>query len=103
MSDHELLCVCGVPIIPLLVGYTHNPRGWMGNCKNPRPADGSKDARYTHDVEVGATYVYLKHPIPDGGVARTVELKSMVNLDLDEDGRVIGIEIIGAWPEEAGL
>ncbi|MEV8639490.1 DUF2283 domain-containing protein [Streptosporangium sp. NPDC051023] len=58
-----------------------------------------RPASYTYDSEVGATYVYLNGPIPPGGVASTVEVDAMVNLDLDGDGRVIGIEIIAAWPE----
>ncbi|MER7503538.1 DUF2283 domain-containing protein [Nonomuraea pusilla] len=60
---------------------------------------------WTYDAEAGAAYVYLRGPIVDGGVAETVEVEgAMVNLDLDEDGRVIGIEIIGRWPDvcEAG-
>ncbi|NUW45768.1 DUF2283 domain-containing protein [Nonomuraea rhodomycinica] len=54
---------------------------------------------WTYDAEVGATYVYLRGPIAEGGVARTVTMdEAMVNLDLDADGRVIGIEIIAEWP-----
>ncbi|MEU8252124.1 DUF2283 domain-containing protein [Nonomuraea sp. NPDC048916] len=56
---------------------------------------------WTYDTEAEAAYVYLRGPIAPGGVARTVSVDSpMVNLDLDESGRVIGIEILAAWPEE---
>ncbi|MEU4224313.1 DUF2283 domain-containing protein [Nonomuraea sp. NPDC026600] len=102
-DDEEMLCVCGVPITPCAVGYTHSPRGWMGNCNDPRPADESKSARYTYDPEAGATYVYLRHPIPEGGVAKTAEVDAMVNVDYDADGEVIGIEIIGKWPDPSTL
>ncbi|MFF4417067.1 DUF2283 domain-containing protein [Streptosporangium sp. NPDC001559] len=54
---------------------------------------------WTYDPDASATYVYLHGPIPDGGVARCVPVDAMVNLDLDADGRVIGIEILAAWPQ----
>lgn len=57
-----------------------------------------RPASYTYDPQAGATYVYLDDPTSPGGVARTVEVDATVNLDLDADGRVIGIEILGAWP-----
>ncbi|MFE3455395.1 DUF2283 domain-containing protein [Nonomuraea sp. NPDC059194] len=54
---------------------------------------------WTYDPEAEAAYVCLRGPIPPGGVARTVTVDGpMVNLDLDESGRVIGIEILAAWP-----
>ncbi|MEU5867229.1 DUF2283 domain-containing protein [Nonomuraea sp. NPDC047529] len=54
---------------------------------------------WTYDPEAGAAYVYLRGPIAQGGVARTVTMdEAMVNLDLDADGRVIGIEILAEWP-----
>lgn len=58
-----------------------------------------RPASYTYDPQAGATYVYLDDPTSPGGVARTAQVDATVNLDLDADGRVIGIEIIGAWPE----
>ena len=57
-----------------------------------------RPASYTYDPQAGATYVYLDDPTSPGGVARTVEVDATVNLDLDADGRVIGIEILAAWP-----
>lgn len=51
---------------------------------------------WTYDSLAEAAYVYLRGPIPPNGVARTVTAEgAMVNLDLDADGRVIGIEILG--------
>jgi uncharacterized protein YuzE len=56
---------------------------------------------WTYDPEAEAAYIYLWGPIAPGGVARMVPVESpMVNLDLDESGRVIGIEILAAWPGE---
>ncbi|MEV4562236.1 DUF2283 domain-containing protein [Nonomuraea sp. NPDC049419] len=58
---------------------------------------------WTHDPEAKASYVYLRGSIAPGGVARTVTADSpMVNFDLDENGRVIGIEILAAWPGVEG-
>ncbi|MFI7222770.1 DUF2283 domain-containing protein [Nonomuraea angiospora] len=54
---------------------------------------------WTYDPEAKAAYVYLRGPIAEGGVARTVTMdEAMVNLDIDADGRVIGIEILAEWP-----
>lgn len=56
---------------------------------------------WTYDPEAEAAYIYLRGPIAPGGVARMVTVDSpMVNLDLDESGRVIGIEILARWPGE---
>ncbi|MEU4542329.1 DUF2283 domain-containing protein [Nonomuraea dietziae] len=56
---------------------------------------------WTYDPEAEAAYIHLRGPIAPGGVARMVTVDSpMVNLDLDENGRVIGIEILAAWPGE---
>ncbi|MDP9863156.1 MULTISPECIES: DUF2283 domain-containing protein [Streptosporangium] len=56
---------------------------------------------WTYDPEAEGTYVYLRGPIPPGGAVRTVTADgAMVNFDLDEDGKVIGIEILAAWPGE---
>ncbi|MGI5161361.1 DUF2283 domain-containing protein [Microbispora sp. CA-102843] len=58
---------------------------------------------WTYDPEAGAAYVYLHGPIPPGGVAEMVTVdRPMVNLDLDENGRVIGIEILATWPGARG-
>jgi uncharacterized protein YuzE len=55
---------------------------------------------FRYDKEADAAYIQLD-PIAAGGVARTevanVELDSAaINLDFDEDGRLVGIEILGA-------
>lgn len=54
-------------------------------------------ATFAYDPEVGASYVALS-PMPPGGVAQTVEVPAVVHADLGEDGRLLGIEIVGALP-----
>jgi uncharacterized protein YuzE len=55
----------------------------------------------TFDAEADAAYIYLAGGIPAGGVARTVVVEDprvagMVNLDFDSDGRLVGVEVVGA-------
>ena len=51
--------------------------------------------RFEHDREVNTLYIYLRE-IPDGGVARTIELEDGLNLDVDEEGRTLGLEVVDA-------
>ena len=56
--------------------------------------------RVTYDKASDAAYIYLVS-IPDGGVAKTypcdpVEVRGMINLDFDNDGRLLGIEVLDA-------
>lgn len=55
----------------------------------------------TFDPEANAAYIYLKDSIEPGGVSRSefcdVELRGgPVFLQFDSNGRLIGIEILGA-------
>lgn len=53
--------------------------------------------RFELDSEVNALHIYLRgETIPDGGVARTIEVEDGVNLDLDSEGFVLGMEFIDA-------
>lgn len=52
--------------------------------------------RIEYDKEVDAAYIYLKYPIKDGEVKKTISLKENVNLDFDDEGMLIGIEILNA-------
>lgn len=52
--------------------------------------------RFELDTEVNALYIYLRGPIPDGVVAQTIELRDGVNLDLDAEGRTLGLEFVDA-------
>lgn len=47
------------------------------------------------DKEADAAYIYFKE-IADGEVAETITLNDSVNIDLDKDGKVLGIEILDA-------
>ncbi len=51
--------------------------------------------RFEHDTEVNALYIYRRE-IADGGIASTIELQDGVNLDVDEQGRTLGIEFVDA-------
>lgn len=57
--------------------------------------------RVTYDSEANAAYIYFVPEIESGGVARTVPVDGgdhpwMVNLDVDSDGRLLGIEVLDA-------
>ncbi len=58
-------------------------------------------ARVTYDPEANAAYVYLVGEIRAGEAVQTVcvdpvEIGGMVNIDLDSEGRILGIEILDA-------
>jgi uncharacterized protein YuzE len=51
----------------------------------------------TYDHEADAGYVYLVNPAMHGRIADSVTLlDGRVQVDLDEDGRIVGIEILDA-------
>jgi uncharacterized protein YuzE len=53
----------------------------------------------SYDSDADAAYIYLDHPIPAGAAVQLVPFEpehGMINLDLNADGHVLGIEIIGA-------
>jgi uncharacterized protein YuzE len=50
--------------------------------------------RFEYDKEANALYIYLRDKIPEGGVARTVELEPGVYLDADGAGRILGVEFV---------
>ncbi len=47
------------------------------------------------DEEIDAAYIYFKD-ISDGEVKTTISLNDSINVDLDSDGKTIGIEILDA-------
>jgi uncharacterized protein YuzE len=55
----------------------------------------NKKMRIEYDKEANAAYIYLKE-IGEGEVASTISLSDSVNVDLDKDGKTIGIEILDA-------
>ncbi len=48
-----------------------------------------------YDKDVDVAYIYFKD-INEGEVAQTISLNESVNIDLDNEGRTLGIEIIDA-------
>jgi uncharacterized protein YuzE len=49
--------------------------------------------RFEYDKEVNTLYIYVRE-IPDGAVARNIELQEGVYLDADEEGRTFGREFL---------
>ena len=47
------------------------------------------------DTEADVAYIYFKE-IGQGEVAQTISLNNSINIDMDKNGVVIGIEIIDA-------
>jgi uncharacterized protein YuzE len=60
----------------------------------PTLAAADTPATFAYDPTAGTAYVALA-PMPAGGVAQTVEMPAMLEVDLDEDGRLLGMQIIG--------
>lgn len=57
--------------------------------------------RVVLDKSVNAMYIYLADYIKPGGVVKTypcdpIEVGGMINLNFDENGILVGIEILGA-------
>ncbi len=51
--------------------------------------------KITLDKEADAAYVYLKDIAP-GEVKKTISLNDSINIDLDSEGKTLGIEILNA-------
>ncbi|MGW2618739.1 DUF2283 domain-containing protein [Streptomyces sp. NPDC001500] len=59
------------------------------------------DVRVTYDGTADAAYVHLVHPQTRARSAHMypcdpVEVDGMINLDFDEEGRLIGVEVLAA-------
>ena len=48
-----------------------------------------------YDKLADAAYIYFKE-IEEGEVVQTISLNESVNIDLDKDGKTLGIEILDA-------
>ena len=48
-----------------------------------------------YDKDVDVAYIYFKE-IGEGEVVQTISLNDSVNIDLDSDGKTLGIEILNA-------
>ena len=51
--------------------------------------------RIEYDEDVDVAYIYFKD-IKEGEVVQTISLNDSVNIDLDAEGKTLGIEIIDA-------
>ncbi len=51
--------------------------------------------KVTFDKEADAAYIYFKD-IAQGEVTRTISLNESINIDLDSEGKTLGIEILDA-------
>jgi uncharacterized protein YuzE len=51
--------------------------------------------KITFDSEANAAYIYFKE-ISQGEVENTISLNEFVNIDLDKEGKVLGIEVLEA-------
>ena len=49
-----------------------------------------------YDKEADAAYIYLKASIEDGEAKKTITAKDDIIFDLDEKGKILGIEILNA-------
>jgi uncharacterized protein YuzE len=53
--------------------------------------------RFELDTEVNALYIYFRsEAILPGGVDRTIELEEGINLDVDAEDRILGMEFVEA-------
>jgi uncharacterized protein YuzE len=57
--------------------------------------------KITYDKSTDAAYIYLAAVIEAGGVAKTyccdpLEVNGQIHLDFDKQGRLVGIEVLGA-------
>ncbi|MBM3234448.1 DUF2283 domain-containing protein [Candidatus Pacearchaeota archaeon] len=51
--------------------------------------------RIEFDKDIDAAFVYFKEISP-GEVKKTISLNDSLNIDLDSEGRILGIEILNA-------
>ena len=52
--------------------------------------------KFEYDKEVDAGYIYLVDEIKDGEAVKTIELDSNIILDFNEEGKLLGIEVLNA-------
>ena len=53
------------------------------------------EMKITFDREADAAYIYFKE-ITAGEVVQTISLNESINVDLDAEGKTLGIEILNA-------
>lgn len=73
---------------------------WYARYRQPVYRKTGISLRCSYDSVADAAYIYFDHPISAGGVHRTVPFDpadvGMVNLDVDDAGRLLGLEVLGA-------
>ena len=47
-----------------------------------------------YDEDVDAAYIYLEYPLKKWQVKRTKELNNNINVDYDDKGKLLGIEVL---------
>ena len=52
--------------------------------------------KFEYDKKVDAAYIYIEYPLRDGEAKRTIELDGNIILDFDEEGKLLGVEILDA-------
>lgn len=103
-----------VPASPPVSQLTDGPKVYYGDPEACPPvveparcassARQWKPARFEWDRQVNALDIHLAQGIPYGPVARTVHmLYAMVLVDLDDHGRVLGLELLDALPPDADI
>ena len=53
------------------------------------------EMKIEYDKDADAAYIYFKE-ITEGEAVQTISLNESVNIDLDKEGRTLGIEILDA-------
>lgn len=52
--------------------------------------------KFEYDKEADAAYIYFEHPIKEAQAKNTVELNENIIVDFDENGKLLGVEILNA-------
>lgn len=52
--------------------------------------------RIEYDKKVDAAYIYLVDDIKEGEAEKTIELNNNIILDFDNQGKLIGVEVLNA-------
>ena len=60
-------------------------------------AEQHRVLRLTYDPAADAAYIYLQPPtVIEPSVATTLPVNASINLDFDDQGRLVGVEVLGA-------
>jgi len=60
-------------------------------------ADQHRVLRITYDPAAGAAYIHMVPPtVIQPSVTTTLQVNASINLDFDDQGRLVGVEVLGA-------